>query len=135
MYQYTITNKTKDPTNGNIVVAVDFQDNTNPDIIYSQKTWGFDLTNISIDNWARSIIETLVVRDTNFDGITIGIATTPSPIDTSVQEAQDALIVLDTAIAQANLKKTISDLNDPDVNTAYANLAKIQPVPILKLQV
>jgi hypothetical protein len=128
MYTYTVTDKKKDPANGNIVVTVNFVDDANPSVVYTQQTWAFDLTDAVIDDWARRVIATFVARDAAFDGITLNTPKAPSAIDPAVQAAQDAQAALDAAIADAALKKTVADLanNDPAVQTAYDNFQNAQ---------
>lgn len=122
MYKYTVTDKQKDITNGNIVVTVNFEDDANPGTVYTQKTWAFDLTDARIDEWARNVISTLATRDANFDGITLNTTKEPDAIKPAVQAAQDAQIAFAKALQQATLKKQITELNDADVDAAYANL-------------
>lgn len=115
-YTYTVADKGKDPTNGNIVVTVNFDDGSG--IIHSQKTWAFDLTNDRIDAWARDYITVLETRDASFDAITTGVPTTPKPIGDNIVALRQA----EADFAAAREKASVAKLNDPDAEATYAAL-------------
>jgi hypothetical protein len=115
-YKYTVTSKMKDPTNGNIVITADFVDDALPSVVYTFKTFGFDLTDAFIDDWAGKTINVLMTRDANFPNITVGVQTIPrAPVVSPVASAQGAFM-------KASEAAQVKARNDPDEMAAYAAL-------------
>lgn len=124
-YQYTVTDKQKDPNNGNIVVTVTFNDAVTGNT-YTRQTWAFDLTNTAIDNWARNVISTLVTRDANFGTITLNVPTTPSPVDPTTQaqiNAVNAQVALSQAVTLAQMTTNATQLASTNTNVQAALVA------------
>lgn len=117
-YKYKAVSKIKDPSNGNIVVSVDFFDENTPEIVYRDKIFAFDLTDAKIDSWARSKILVFEQRDANFEEITIGIEKKPDDIDPKLVTLIAAKKIYSEALNAAQIKS----LNDTSLQDAFVAL-------------
>lgn len=117
-YTYKVVDKVADPSNGNIVITVEFSNPSIPGPPHVATTMANDLTDETIDDWARRVIGALETRDASITKITTGIAKVPA----DVSDERKALELAQVAFADALEQAQIAALNNPQLDAAYAAL-------------
>lgn len=117
-HTYTVIEKKSDATSGNIIVRVQFVDSDDPGNPHIAETFANDLTDTTIDDWARRVIETLDRRKAAFNQITTGVAKSPADLSDERKALEAAQVVFTDALEQAQ----IAALKDEALSAAYTAL-------------
>lgn len=121
-YRYRVISVDKDNSNGNIIATVRFADPAVSGSAVDLKVWAYDLTDATIDEWARNTAAVLATRDASISGITLNRDKVPDALPAARKTLEDATKAFVDKLAEVEEAARVAALGDADLTKAYADL-------------